>query len=325
MMKYPSLIATAIFASVTGTASQAATGTCPVTASYTSPVPIIDYDPFAANLQKSGPFSISITTPTPVPGQPRVRSVDYQFLDTDSQTQARVGNAGAVVELVRAGRSVLLARSVPDFSDPNTYHSINVPNGSNVGTGPVGALVGEARQDLVAGDQSERFDLAYRCNFSDGTSVEGTLPASLLATVSTQFLVRATIVGGGTSRTLDIDPDTRTADGGMAIRSTGPYSLEITSDNDLTLLPAGMSNPATAPEDQKLPYDVRIGGDLMTPLSPPKLCARSGLSGAIVRVNTRLAATADPARVRAGTYRDVITVTVTPEVNGSGTINACGV
>jgi hypothetical protein len=325
MSKFSSIIAIALLASAGGGVSQSLSAGCAVTASFNTSVARIDYDPFAPNTQRSGTFSITLTPPTPIAGQPRVRSIDYQFLDTDSSAQARVGSAGAIVEVVRAGRSVLLARTTPDFTDANSYHTINVPTGTNVGNGPVGALVADARQDLVAGDQSESFDLAYRCNYSDGSTEGGTIPSALFATVSTGFLLRATVVGGGTSRTLTIDPDNRTASGAMAIRSTGSYSIAVSSQNNLNLLANGVTNAANVPEDQKLPYNVRIGGDLMTPSSPPKMCARSGLSGAVVRVNTRLDQGVDTNRVRAGTYSDVLTVTVTPEVNGAGAAGNCGV
>jgi hypothetical protein len=292
---------------------------CAVTTNVTASPLSIDYDPFLAATQRSSAFSITLTPPTAVAGQPRVRSIDYQFLDTDSPSQPQIGAQGALVEIVRAGRSILHARGNTDFTDPNGYNSVNIPNGSNSGTGPVGVMIADGRQDLAAGTQSENFDLGYRCNFSDGSTTDGIIPVVLTATVSTQFLVRATVVGGGSSKTLTIEPGTRSASGGMSVRSTGPFSISLASINNLTLRPEGAMPNAVLPANQTLPYVVRVGGDVMEPTSPPKMCARSGLGGSVIRVNTRIAGGVDVDEVRAGTYSDVLTVTVTPEVNGAGT------
>lgn len=323
MKYYNALICAGIIAGSIGMGSTAHAAGCAVTASITSTPLSIDYDPFVAATQRSPAFSITLTPPTAMAGQPRVRSIDYQFLDTDSSTQPQIGAQGALVEITRAGRSILHARGNADFTDPAGYNSVNIPNGSSSGTGPVGVMIADGRQDLAAGVQSENFDLGYRCNFSDGSTADGVLPAALAASVSTQFLVRATVVGGGSSKTLTIEPGTRSASGGMSVRSTGPFSISLASINNLTLRPEGALPTAVLPANQTLPYVVRVGGDVMAPTSPAKQCARSGLGGSVIRVNTRLANGVDVNEVRAGTYSDVLTVTVTPEVNGGGAAVDC--
>jgi hypothetical protein len=297
---------------------------CHVTASFSSPAPEVDYNPFRPATQRSNTFSLSLTVPAPLAGQPRVRSIDYQFLDTNSSARPQMGTVGALVDLVRGSRNLLRASTSGDFSDPDSFNSLIIPNNVLVGTSVVGVLAVDGRQDLAAGRQTENFDLAYRCNFSDGTTGDGLLPAALLSAVETQYLVRATVVGGGSTKTLTIDPLTRATSGGMAIRSTGPYSLSIDSDNALKMLPVGTTAGAFLPVDQVIPYEVRIDGQPITLSSPPKMCARSGLAGAVVRLNTRLGNGVDTGAIRAGNYSDILTVTITPEVNGGGAGTSCG-
>jgi hypothetical protein len=301
MIQFKSILAIAAFACTVGASPHSYAAGCAVTASFTAPSPEIEYDPFQPAAQRSNPFSLALTAPVGLAGQARVRSIDYQFLDTDSPLQPRIGANGAVVEIVRSGHSILFARATADYSDAANFNTVTIPNGTNVGTGVVGLMLADGRQDLAAGRASERFDMAYRCNFSDGSTGEGLVPAALLASVSTQYLLRATVVGGGTSKTLYIDPVSRVASGGMAIRSTGPFSLAIASTNGLNLFPLGTSTGTSLPDNQKIPYEVRIDGDAMAVSSAPKMCARSGLGGS------------------------VLTVTVTPEINGAASASNCGV
>jgi hypothetical protein len=324
MIHFRSILAMAAFAAILGMPSQSNAAGCAVTASFTAPTPQIEYDPFHPAPQRSNAFSIALTAPPIVPGQPRVRSIDYQFLDVNSSAQPQIGENGALVEIVRSGRSILLARTAADYSNPDAFNSVTVPNGTNVGTGLVGFMVADSRQDLTAGQENERFDLAYRCNLADGTTSEGVVPAALLASVSTRYLVRATVVGGGSSRTLNIDPVSRVATGGMAIRSTGNFSLAVASANGLSLIPSGTTAGTILPDDQKIPYQVRIDGQIVETNSAPKLCRRSGLSGSVVRLSTSVSQGVNLDVVRAGTYSDVLTVTVTPEINGGASAPNCG-
>jgi hypothetical protein len=282
------------------------------------------YDPFRVNAQRSGQFGVTFTLSAPGSGQPRVASIDYQLLDIDSVTQPQLGTNGAQVEILRQNKSVLLAKPAPDFADQSNFNTVNVPNASLVVSSIVGQLSVEGRQDIPAGLQSEAFDLAYRCNFSDGSTTVGIRPAGLLASVNTQFLVRATVVGGGTSRTLEIDPAVRATSGAMAIRSTGPYNLAIASENGMRMVPNNGGNGASIPSNQIIPYKVRIDGEDIDQNSSPKVCGRSGLNGAVVRVATRVANGVNLSEIRAGTYSDVLTVTVTPDVSASSGTANCG-
>jgi hypothetical protein len=316
------IVAAALYAVGFVTSAQGAG--CDVTASFSSPSPEVDYDPFRPATQRSNQFSLSLTVPAPQAGQPRVRTIDYQFLDTNSSAQPQIGSVGALVDIVRGPRNLLRASTVGDFSDPDTYNTLTLPNNVFNGSSVVGVLAVDGRQDLAAGRQSENFDLAYRCNFSDGTTGDGVIPAALLSAVDTQYLVRATVVGGGSAKTLTIDPLTRGTSGGMAIRSTGPYSFTIESDNALKMLPVGTVAGSVLPLDQVIPYQVRIDNQPVTLTSLPKLCARSGLAGAVVRLSTSLGSGVNTNIIRAGDYSDILTVTITPEMNGGAGAASCG-
>jgi hypothetical protein len=110
----------------------------------------------------------------------------------------------------------------------------------------------------------------------------------------------------------------------MAIRSTGNFSLAVASANGLSLIPSGTTAGTILPDDQKIPYQVRIDGQIVETNSAPKLCRRSGLSGSVVRLSTSVSQGVNLDVVRAGTYSDVLTVTVTPEINGGASAPNCG-
>jgi hypothetical protein len=284
----------------------------------------IEYDPFSAATQRSNAMSIGFSVATPNTGPQRVRSVDYQFLDTNSSPQPAIGMNGALIEVTRGADSILRVGTAGDFSTPGHFNTVHFGVGNtNVSANNV-RLIADGRQDIGAGLTSENFDLAYRCNFADGSTESGTLTAKLNTQINTKYLVRATMVGGGTTRTLDIDPITRRASGGMAIRSTGAFDISIASENALRLRPEGASPTSILPADQTVPYDVSVDGDAMTPSSPPKQCGRSGLTGSVLPVTTRLAPSVDVTKLRAGSYSDTLTVTISPNVSGgiaSCTIN----
>jgi hypothetical protein len=293
---------------------------CLVGVSVSKSSAIIAYNPFVSGEQSSEPFQVTFER-RPSNSVLRVSSVDFQFIDTDSPSgAARIGQSDLTGVGITGGSTQILGGGTSDFSASRPFLNVDFSGNSPSATSSNMRLRIPGGRDTPAGYEAEQVSLAYRCNFSDGTKAEGTRNSALTIGANVQFLVRATTVGGSDSTTLNFDPVNQQVIGGLAVRSTGPFSVSAVSQNQFVLRPNGNQGASPLPSDQIFPYNFHIAGKLMNASGAKKLCPRTGTAGQILRVRARGSVDALVGQLRSGGYSDVLTVTISPEtasVSGS--------
>ena len=286
-----------------------AAASCLENVNLSGPPADVDYNPFQAAMEMSSPFTLVAERRRAGQNQPRVVSVDLQFLPEGSPY---AGSGINTYDLASGGVSVLSPTGMP-FGG-GSWVTIDFNNNQPTSSMPI-RLVVPARQDAVAGFHEGRFGLAWRCTLSNGQSEEGQSADFLRTTIDVANRVRAVAVGGGTAGTLMVNPATQEATGGLAIRSTGPFTIAASSPTgfEMRLNNAG---GASVPDDQRARYRLKVAGTVLSQPGASLSCARTGLAGANLNVRTELRD--DPKALRAGNYMDVVTVEVTPQAFASG-------
>ncbi len=174
-------------------------------------------------------------------------------------------------------------------------------------------LVIPAGQDLPAGVYQESLNIQYRCLSGSNDSVQNhadtTMQSSVVpVTITVPNKISANLAGGQTHGVIDFgDFDHLTHRAAIEVRSTGPYDLLITSQNNGKMLlgnaPKGASTASTS-----ITYTLQYGGFPVT-LGAPGVFQRTGAFGA----SLDLSVTAEAVdQKRAGDYSDTLTVTFTP-------------
>jgi hypothetical protein len=295
---------TATFATTAFAASD-----CLTSALLSNTSPRIDYNPFNVSPQTSSAFTLTVSRIATPSGAPRVTSVDIQFVDTNSsEGNAGIGNTGLNGVEILGGGAQLLRGGVSNFLTGNSL-SIGFSGAASNATSSSIRLRIPGSNDAQAGSFSEPIDLAYRCNLSDGTSSTWTRTGAATMVADVAFLVRAVAVGGGTSARLFLNSATLEATGALAVRSTGPFSVSATSQNDFKLRANGVGRNARP--DQEIDYDFAVDGKLLSVPGSKRTCPRSGIGGLSLRIQSRIPGSTEA--LRSGQYSDIVTVTVTPE------------
>jgi hypothetical protein len=283
-----------------------AAASCLENVNLSGPPAQVDYNPFQAATEMSSGFTVVAERRRAAQGQPRVLSVDLQFLP-DSVPFA--GSGITSYDLASGGVSVVSPTGTA-FGGGGSWVTIDFNNNQPASSLPI-RLVVPARQDAIAGSHQGQFGLAWRCTLSNGQTESGQSPGFLWSTIDVENRVRAVAVGGGTAGTLLVNPATQEATGGLAIRSTGPFTIAASSPTgfEMRLNNAG---GASVPDDQRARYRFKVAGEVLSRSGASLSCARTGLSGATLNVRTELRD--DPKALRAGNYMDVVTIDVTPQV-----------
>lgn len=235
-------------------------------------------------------------------------AVNAQFVDWDSNTTLRIGSRGPIYTIEGNG-TVVKNRYGPVLLS-NQYFSHTFSSSTKDDTKE--SINGlqffiDPGQDVPAGIYNETLDVQYRCltgNSSD-QPVEWQ-PNVLNVSVNVPSKLVANLSGGSTSGTLDFGDFTDHARRAMVnVYSTGPFTVEVDSDNYSHMVLDGVSHPD---RDARIAYGLFFAG------SPVRLgdrmhFLRTGIGGAGLPL---VAFTSDVHGKRAGTYRDTLTVTITP-------------
>lgn len=183
------------------------------------------------------------------------------------------------------------------------------------------------------------FRLGYSCRFKgQGNSTsynQGqkdnaiTFPVTVLSALQASYAGGALDfgeVGNLTNDAVNAAPATYTRSGNVNVRSSGPYTVNMTSDNNYKLAFSGASLTNAT---QTLTYAATFVGTTRTGVSGnnapiaaiTKTCVRAGLSGVSLPVSVRLTE-GGQGKTPASLYNDFLNVTVSPlAANTPG--NAC--
>lgn len=192
-----------------------------------------------------------------------------------------------------------------------------------------------ANVDLSAGNPID-FDILYVCNGTGGMA-DVVTPTKLSSAIHINVNVLSALqasyagpaldfgeVGDKTDADVTSTPILRT--GYVRVASSGPYSIDVTSQNGYKLtFPGG--NPANA--TQSMGYSATFVGQTRNPSNTTPItrtCTRAGLAGSppnqgvLLPVDVRLLQ-GGQTRTPAPNYQDILTVTISPLAAGTpGTI-----
>lgn len=192
--------------------------------------------------------------------------------------------------------------------------------------------------DLSAGDPI-KFDIVYKCSGTGGlkdVTAATTLTQAVSINVNVLSALQAYYVGSpldfrevGDKTTADVIAAPATYTTGdtnrVQVASSGPYSVSLSSPNTYRLtFPGGsVANPL-----QSLRYRVRFLGQTVSTANPnfaTVTCARAGTNGAAgaLPIKAQLLEGGQGKQV-SSQYGELLTVTVTPLLNGAASQQACG-
>lgn len=267
--------------------------------------PTVTYDPFDEVTVLSTPFTLTAQRRRAADKQPVVVSVDLQYVPDGTPF---AGSDITSYDLVSDNVSVTSPTGAAWGG--GSWVTIGFAGNQPV-TSPLIRLAVPGRQDAVAGSHQGRFALAWRCKLSNGDIEEGQWANGLWTTIDVPARVRAVAVGDTTVGRLMVNPATQEATGGLAIRSTGPFTVAASSRTGFEMRLNGAGG-ANVPVDQRAGYSLTVGPAVLSQPGASLSCARTGIRGSTLNVATRLAV--DPRTLRAGNYMDVVTIDVTPQV-----------
>jgi hypothetical protein len=275
---------------------------------------VSNYNPFSGSEQASGTGQLLLERN---PGFSGAFDVKVQLLDTDSVAgRPAIGTTGLTGVDVTAGGSGILKSGSPDFGAGGKWVSRFFDARTPQVTIPMIRLRVPGALDVAAsnGAYTESLDLVVECSQGGQVWTQSAVSAVQLQ-VAVQSRLRATVVGSVNAGSVAIDPATGSAGSGLRVASSGPFSLEVQSENNFELRVAG-GNP-TPPADQRAAYTMQLAGESFggsTSIGATRQCARTGLAGETLPLNLQLASNAN--RLRSGAYSDTLTITVTPMVSG---------
>ena len=174
-----------------------------------------------------------------------------------------------------------------------------------------------------------QFDVKYLCNHDDERTDRGINGRGFTISFPVNSAVEASLVGtmpdfgeiGGLS---DIDvagasPSTTQRRHYMRVASTGPYQVNVVSQNGWRMTATGAPTGNTA---ERITYSYELLGQTLDSSRPnftPVNCDASGVSGENIVLNATLTQ-GGLGKVPSPNYRDIVTITVTPlAVAGEGT------
>jgi spore coat protein U-like protein len=234
-------------------------------------------------------------------------TVIAQFVDWDSNATLRIGSRGPIYTI--EGNNTVVTNRYNAALLPNQYFAHTFQSKKSDMYESVNGLQFfiDPGQDIPAGVYDETLNVQYRCLngslFDHSTDWQSGV---LHVSVNVPSKLVANLSGGSTSGTLDFGDFNDHVRGAMVnVNSTGPFTVSIDSDNYGHMVLDGMAHPG---HDARIDYGLSFNG-FPTRLGSQMHFFRTGIGGAgfplVVYTNDLLGK-------RAGTYRDTLTVTVTP-------------
>jgi hypothetical protein len=187
--------------------------------------------------------------------------------------------------------------------------------------------------DLSAGNLEARFDVKYLCESRFLGNQTGTTPQGFVMTIPVSSALQASLVGAGpdfgeignlSSAAVATAPLATTERRHfLRVASSGPYEIRIDSQNAWRMSATGTQTSAPA---ELIAYRYALLGqtlDNSRRTFTPVLCRTTGTGGQLIPITATLTE-GGLGKTPSPTYRDIVTVTVTPLATAqSGSARSC--
>lgn len=272
-------------------------------------VTLPSYDPIAGGAVQTS-FTATINRSKPATASVRLIFNDNSYA-TPVKLHSDIAGAGPLYEILdQGGVNVAFPRNVGVKAATNPL--IPIPTGASGDSVSVPYLVNlpanSDRRDLRNGAYGTNITYSVEC-FDGSNSYFGsdTLGAAPALSVTVPNLVSLTTAS---PQTLDFENfTTLTQQLNVGLKSTGPINVDLRTDNGRKLVRLGSPNPA--PKNSYIAYSIKLNGRSVS--SDPYILTnapRAGVAGTQWPLQLTLAA--PPSGKLAGTYADMITLTLTP-------------
>ena len=193
--------------------------------------------------------------------------------------------------------------------------------------GPVVSRTFEMQLRIPAGTEIDpgmainEFDVKYLCDYADGRSDKGTDNHAFVIYFPVNNAVQASLTGsepdfGEIGALSDTDvagapPSVTQRRHYLRVASTGPYQVDVVSQNGWRMTATGAPTGNTA---ERIAYRYDLLGQTLTGTRPnftPVRCKASGVSGENIALTATLTEGGQD-KVPSANYRDIVTITVTP-------------
>jgi hypothetical protein len=197
----------------------------------------------------------------------------------------------------------------------------------NQSLGPVVTRTFQMQMRIPAGTEIDpgiavsEFDVKYLCDYGEGRSDRGTDNRAFLVYFPVTTAVQASLVGTepdfgeiGTLSNIDVagaPPSTTQRRHYLRVASTGPYQVDVASQNNWRMTATGAPTGNAA---ERIAYRYELLDqelDSSRPNFTPVRCQSSGVSGENIMLTATLTE-GGMGKVPSPNYRDIVTITVTP-------------
>ena len=283
-----------------------------VTVSQISAPTIADWNPMVANDAESTNFNITLTR-----GASNPNNIDFAtiyFTDPDSATSLRVGALSGFagpVYTIKSGSSDIVFASGVTPSNPLRFDFASGNNQNQLAKSATFAVDGNnnASADYTSGTYTETLNYTVQCYKGNGANItsQGSVTGSL--TINVTIPNRLSVITAG-PQTINFGSFTTTAQSlAISLKSTGAINASLSTENGNQMVLTGAQTPV--PANSTIPYSMAFDGQNV-PANGASLnnLSRAGVGGGNKALVLTLPAL--PSGKLAGTYKDVITLTLSP-------------
>ncbi len=302
MMKIKRLASLGVLAGAFLGAAPAWAANCAAITVATSP-PTIAFDPIKATGPVTATFTITVGAKV---SNPDVSAI-LIFTDSVAATPLKIGAAGPQYTITNSGAQLVSFQSGTTAAIQSTITKIPVSNASSNVTYTVSLPV-NTTVDYTGGTSfTENLSYSLQCYKSLGTTATGSDTGSLLNLTSTITNVLSVITAS--PQTLNFGNFTTTSQNlQVNIKSTNTINVAVSTANSSVMALAGAVAPYAA--NNSIPYTMTFNGAALASTATNNV-VRASVTGANYPFALNLTGGLPTGKL-AGTYSDVITLTITP-------------
>ncbi|WP_375196703.1 hypothetical protein [Sphingobium sp.] len=274
--------------------------------SFSPQSPNVSWSPFPNGSQQTATITVTVSKGS---NNNSAATARVLILDTDTATPLRVGSLNGFPGPIYSMMGSIVSQVV-NSSTPTTANSVvvNFQGSTGTATTTLTIAVNSAVEDFVSGSYSQATSYFVQCYNNGGNSmgagVTGTGPT---LNVSVPNLLQVVTAG---PQTIDFGSFTSIAQSlAISLKSTGAINASVSTQNGNQMILTGAQSPV--PANSTIPYNMTFDGQTV-PAAGISLnnLSRAGVGGGNKSLVLTLPAL--PSGKLAGTYKDVITLTLSP-------------